>query len=115
MPCRSNWNDVADRHDRQPLLERLEHLEIVTHHEVGLAGKQQLHAVDLRPAHLDGDVEPGLLVEPGRLGLVEAAMLGLREPAGEEGDLVGGMNRRRKQDSTHSDRGCDRLCMCPHG
>ena len=34
-----------------------------------------------------------MLVEAGRLGLIEAAMFGLREPAGEEGDLVGRVRR----------------------
>ena len=94
-----------DGDDRQPLFEHLEDLEIVAHHEVGLAGEQQLRAVDLGTAHLERDVEPGLLVKPGRLGLVKPAMLGLREPTREERDLVGAECRRRPhgcaQDSSH--------------
>ena len=88
----------------KPLLQRLEHLEIVAHHHVGLAGEQELHAVHLRAAHLDGDVEPGLFVEPGRLGLVEPAMLGLGIPAGEKGDLVRRQRRRRQRDNASNRR-----------
>ncbi len=80
----------ADRDQGKALLQRLEHLEVVAHHHVGFAGEQELHAVHLGTAHLDGDVEPGLLVEAGRLRLVEPAMLGLGEPARQEGHLVGG-------------------------
>ncbi len=92
-----------DGGDGKALLQRFQHLEVVAHHHIGLAGEEELHAVDLRAAHPDGDVEPGLLIEPGRLGLVEAAMLRLREPAGEEGDLVGGAGR-----AGHEKRGNER-------
>ena len=77
-----------DGDDRQALGDRVQHLEIVAHHHVGFAGEQKLQAVDLRAAHLDGDVEAGLLVNPGGLGLIEAAVLGLRVPTGQKGDLV---------------------------
>src|SRR6202040_22351 len=40
--------------------------------------------------HLEGDVKTGLLVEARRLCLVEPAVLGLGEPAGEERDFIGG-------------------------
>jgi hypothetical protein len=72
-------------------------LNVVAHEHVGLAAEQQLHAVDLGPAHLDGHVEAGLFVKPGRLGLVEAAVLGLGEPTRQEHDLVAGDAGVRKR------------------
>ena len=87
-----------DGDDREALLQHLEDLEIVAHHEVGLAGQQELHAVDLRAAHLERDIEPSLLVKPGRLGLIEAAVLGLCEPAREKRHLVGRRRRGRPHD-----------------
>jgi hypothetical protein len=80
-----------DGDDRQALGEGIEHLKVVAHHHVGLAAKQKLHGVDLRAAHLDRHVEAGLLVEARGLSLVEAAVLGLGEPAGQEGHLVGSL------------------------
>ena len=80
-----------DGDDRQALRDRIQHLEVVAHHHVGFAGEQKLHPVHLRAAHLDGHIEAGLLVNSRGLGLIEAAMLGLRVPAGEKCDLVGGI------------------------
>ncbi len=79
----------ADRCHRQALLDRLEHLNVVAHQDVGLTRDEQLHAVDLRAAHLDGDVEALLLIEACCLRLVEAAVLGLGQPAGQERDFIG--------------------------
>src|SRR5262249_3866366 len=72
--------------------------------------------VDLRAAHLDRDLEPLLLVEAGGLGLIEAAMLGLRVPAGEEGDLVCGRRRagdqgERRGGSEACDAGAGHGCV----
>jgi hypothetical protein len=78
-----------DRNDRQSLLQHLQDLQVVAHHEVGFPGEQQLHAVDLGTAHLESDVEAGLFIQTRRLGLIEAAMLGLSEPTGKERHLVG--------------------------
>ena len=87
----------------QALLDRLEHLDVVAHDRVGLAREQELQAVDLGPAHTDLDVEAGLLVEAGGLGLVEAAVLGLGVPARQEDDLV-----RRPRRPGHRQRQRDR-------
>jgi hypothetical protein len=73
------------------LLQHFQDLQVVAHHEVGLASEQELRAVDLRTAHLERDIEPRLLVEPRCLGLIEAAVFRLGKPAGEKGDLVGGV------------------------
>ena len=75
-------------------------------------------AVDLRAAHLDRDVEPGLLVEAGGLGLIEAAVLGLRVPARQEGHLVGGVGaatgEQRERGSSGKRRQCGmRDMVCP--
>ena len=58
-------------------------------HHIGFAAEQKLHPVDLRSAHLDGDVETFLLVKAGRLCLIEAAVFGLGEPAGQEAHFIG--------------------------
>ena len=93
-----------------PLRDRVQHLEVVAHHDVGFAGEQQLQAVHLRAAHLDRDVEAGLLVEARGLRLVEAAVLGLGVPAGEEGDLVGGVRgagEQRREPQRWRGKQCD--------
>ena len=54
-------------------------------------GGEQLQAVDLRAAHLDRDIQAVLLVDAFRHGLVEAAVLGLREPVGREDDAFRGL------------------------
>ena len=92
-----------DSRHRQALLDRLEHCEVVSHHEVGFPGEQELHAIDLRPAHLDRRIEPSPFIEPGRLGLIEPAVLGLCKPAREKGDFVG-RGSRRDQESAHPNR-----------
>jgi hypothetical protein len=79
--------DSADRDRRQSLLETVQHLDVVADDDVGVAAAQQLHPVDLRSAHLDVDVEPGFLVEPGGFGLIEAAVLRLGEPVREEANF----------------------------
>ena len=80
---------------RDVLLDGGEHLQRVAHHDVELPGGQKLEAVDLWPAHADGDVEAVLPVSAFRDGLIEAPVLRLREPVGGEHDLVrlGGMRR----------------------
>jgi len=65
-------------------------LQVVAHGDVVLAGQQQLQHVDLRAAHLDGDVQPVLLVRAFGQGLVEAAVFGLGVPVRAEDELVGG-------------------------
>ena len=64
------------------------HLQRVGHRDVELAGGEQLQAVDLRAAHADLHVEAVLAVRAFGDRLVEAAVLGLREPVGGEHDLV---------------------------
>src|SRR6201999_880301 len=64
--------------------------------DVGLTAGEELQAVHLRSAHLDRYVQPGFLIQAGRFRLVEAAMLRLGEPTGQEGDLGGGLCRTRQ-------------------
>src|ERR1700723_688737 len=91
------------------MLAAVEHLYVVAHDEVGIATEQKLRSIHLRTTHLDGHVETGLVVKPGRFGLIEAAMLGLREPAGQERHLVGGDGRCERCSHSHSSyqRGCN--------
>jgi hypothetical protein len=85
--CGSFWN--ARHRDRaDALLPALHGLHVVAHDAVDLAGGHQLHDVDLRPAHADGDVQPFLLVQPGGQRLVETAVLGLGVPVGEVAELL---------------------------
>lgn len=89
----------ADRDDGQPVLDRRERLQIVSHHHIGIAAGEELQAVDLRATHLEVDVETGLFVESGRFGLIESAVLGLGEPTSEKAQLVSGAHRARKGDA----------------
>ena len=57
----------CDRDGGEALLQHFEDLEIVAHHEIGLARQEQLRGIDLRAAHLERDVESGFLVDPGAL------------------------------------------------
>ena len=76
----------------QAAAARDHHLQVArTHDAVGLAGSHQLHDVDLRTAHLDGDVQAVLLVDAGGHRLVEAAVLGLGIPVGHVGELFLGL------------------------
>jgi hypothetical protein len=89
----------ADGDDGQALRYPVEDLKVIAHHDVGFAAEQKLHAVNLRSAHLDRDIEPGLIVKAGGFGLIKAAVLGLRVPAGEKRHLVGCFRRaERKQE-----------------
>jgi hypothetical protein len=96
-PLQIELEGGRDRDDGVALLQHFEDLEVIAHHEVGLAGQKQLRGIDLRAAHLERDIEPGFLIEPGRLGLIEAAVLGLGEPAREKCHLVGGGCRGGRQ------------------
>jgi hypothetical protein len=78
----------GDDLDRDVLLDGGEGLKHVSAHvEVDLAGQQQRAVVHLRAALGDGDIEAAGGI--GAVGdrLIEAAMLGLGEPVGAEGDL----------------------------
>jgi hypothetical protein len=88
LPLQVVLEGGGDRDRREARLERLQHLEVVAHVHVGLAGHHELHAVHLRPAHADRDVEAVLPIEACRERLVKAAVLGLRVPAREESDFV---------------------------
>ena len=94
--------DRGDRDGRDVLGDRVEGLQRVgAHEEVELADRQQDAVVDVRPARHDGDVEPVFLVGAVGERLVEAAMLGLRDPVGAERDLVerlrAGLTRLQQQ------------------
>ena len=78
------WNVAPIVGDRQPLLERRQRLQVVAHGDVELAGGEQLQRIDLRAAHADRHVEAVPLVDALGHRLVEAAVLGLREPVRAE-------------------------------
>jgi hypothetical protein len=93
------------------ILDGRQGLEVLAHDEVGLAGGDDLDRVDLRAAHLDGDVQAVLLVDAGGNRLVVAAVFGLRVPGSEEGDLVlrlgqagRGSQCKRRQDLANEGR-----------
>jgi hypothetical protein len=69
--------------------------------KIDLAGEQQLAVRRLRPALRDGHVEAVFLVSAVGEGLVEAAMLGLGEPVGAEGDLGEAAARRLRRLAPH--------------
>nr|AIF26930.1 putative nitrate/sulfonate/bicarbonate family ABC transporter substrate-binding protein [uncultured bacterium fosmid pJB190D12_contig I] len=74
----------TDRDDGHVLLDRGEDLQTVTHRDVDPSGGEELQAVHLRAAHADRHVEAVLAVRALGYRLVEAAVLGLREPVGRE-------------------------------
>ena len=81
---------------RNVALDRIEGLErIGTQEEIDLADRQQDAVVDLRAARHDGDVEAVAAVGAVGQRLVEAAVLGLRDPVGGEGRLVERLGRWR--------------------
>ena len=83
-----------NRHKRRVLCHHVEHDgRARDHSHVGAAGDQNLGAIHLRAALLQLDVETVGLVGAVGDGLVEATVLGLGAPAGEQPDLVRGMRR----------------------
>ena len=74
--------------DRHALLYCLDCTDGVAHGKVALAGHQQLHAVDLWTAHLDGHIQTVFLIQAGGLGLIEPTVFGLGIPVGTEYDFV---------------------------
>ena len=80
-----------DDPQRDVLLHGVEGLQqVAAHVEIDLAGEQQRPAADLRAALLDGDVEAAGGIGAVGNSLVVAAVLGLGEPVGHEGDLFRG-------------------------
>jgi hypothetical protein len=87
--------DRGDVDDRDLLGRGVERLQqVAAHVELDAVGQQERAVVDLRTAGDDLDVEAAFGV--GAVGdrLVEAAMFGLGEPVGAEGDLESGLARR---------------------
>src|SRR5262249_58787872 len=82
------------------LVDAVEDGDSVADDDVGLAAEQQLHAVELSIALPQLDVESGLLVKPGRQRLIEAAMLGLGKPVGEQTNFLRGARPLRTQQRT---------------
>ena len=81
--------DRGDFDERDVFLNRRERLQqIAGHVELRLAGQHQRTVRRLRSALHDGDLQPVFLI--GAVGdrLVEAAMLGLRQPVRAEADFV---------------------------
>ena len=92
---------------RNALLDGVEGLQqIAAHVEVDLAGKQQRPPADLRTALHDADVQAAGGI--GAVGdrLIVAAVLGLGEPVGAEGDLFGGGCGESCQDGRERHRDC---------
>jgi hypothetical protein len=103
MTCGCFWKIAADVDDRDFLGRGVEGLqEIAAHVELDAVGQHQRAVVDLRAAGDDLDVETAFGI--GAVGdrLVEAAMFGLGQPVGAEGDLcqvgvgVGAGGRERR-------------------
>ena len=90
QPLQVELERGRDGGDGQAVGDAAQHLDIVAHDDVGIAGHEQLHGVHLRAAHADVHVEGRLLVQAGGLGLIEAAVLGLGEPTRQESDLLRG-------------------------
>ena len=78
----------SDGHRMHPGLPGLQRLTVVAKGTIGLTGSHQLHDVDLRAAHFNLDIETGVLIQPGGLGLVKPAVLGLGIPVGEKRKLL---------------------------
>ena len=57
-----------DRHQWNTLIHRIEGLKGIAHDEIHCTTHQQLHVIDLGPAHPDGDIETVFLVDPQSLG-----------------------------------------------
>jgi hypothetical protein len=104
----------GDRDDRHVLLDGRERLQPVGHRDVDLSRGEQLQAVDLRPAHPDRDVEVVLPVDAFRDRLVEAAVLGLREPVGGEHDAVGRLRMRGEGRREHGGDGGEEAKRAGH-
>jgi hypothetical protein len=66
---------------------------------------EELQPVHLRPAHADRHVEVVFLVDPFGERLVEAAVLGLREPVGREHDAVGRLRVGERAERGGGERG----------
>ena len=75
-----------DCYHRQPLLDRFQNLNVISHDDVGLAGDKQLQTVDLRATHGNLDVKPATGVEAASQRLIEPAVFRLREPIGQKSD-----------------------------
>ncbi|ODM50409.1 hypothetical protein A9320_01310 [Ruegeria sp. PBVC088] len=52
---------------RQPLFDSAQHLEVVAGINIGFTRQQKLHAVHLRPAHAQRDVQPAASYRHGVL------------------------------------------------
>jgi hypothetical protein len=81
--------DRGDVDDRDLLGRGVERLQqVAAHVELDAVGQQERAVVDLRAAGDDRHVEAAFRVGAIRDGLVEAAMFGLGQPVGAEGDLI---------------------------
>ena len=80
--------DRGEREGRDAFLDGVDRGGHAAHVELDLAADQQRAVGALRAALADGDVEAVLRVGAVGDGLVEAAMLGLRQPVGAVADLV---------------------------
>ena len=78
----------GDGHRVHPGLPGLQRLAVVAEGTIRLTRRHQLHDVDLRAAHFNFDIETGVLIQPGGLGLVKPAVFGLGIPVGEKGKLL---------------------------
>ena len=87
----------GDRDGRNVVLHREEIADhVAAHEELDLAGDEQHAAVRHRAALHDRDVEAVFGVGPVDERLIIAAGLGVGDPIGAEGHLVGGEGRRRE-------------------
>jgi hypothetical protein len=88
----------GDDHNRDVAVDRVEgQQKIAAHVEIQSSGRQQKLVVGLRAALDDRDIEPVFGIRAVGDRLVISAMLGLGEPVGAEGDLVGRQRGRCEQ------------------
>ena len=101
--CRVFLEGGADGDHRQALFDRLDRLQVVAHDHVGAAREQQLHHVHLGPAHAHLHVQAVAPVDALGQRLIEAAVLGLGIPVGDENEFFGslGAGRHRSDDAQH--------------
>ena len=99
----------GDGHDRHVLGHGVEGLQqVAAHVELDAVGHQKCAVVHLWSARDDLDIEAACRVGAVRDGLVEAAVLGLGQPVGAEGDgcQVLGAGTAGREGRGERDQGC---------
>ena len=107
----------GDGHRVHPGLPGLQRLAVVAKGAVRLTGRHQLHDVDLRAAHFNFDIETGVLIQPGGLGLIIPPLFRLGVPGGQQNDFLLGLNGQRDTAESHQAQPAyapGKACACFH-